>query len=191
VTVIPRQRIHHTVATGVVNTLPRSNSCVSWQPRSTSGSAFLRSSFPNFGSIGAQGVVSLAAQLSSRAPSHPIRFAKRIKRNDCYFSLLPSVLFRSAARIEKRWVEPIKLRQKLCGGLCVIAGVASEITLFSTCRRLCWQMEYQCDSCASSFRLPGHLQRHLNSWPLVAGERQCPKKWGLRPDLAAAAAAET
>ena len=26
---------------------------------------------------------------------------------------------------------------------------------------------------------------------MVAGERQCPKKWGLRPDLAAAAAAET
>ncbi len=52
-------------------------------------------------------------------------------------------------------------------------------------------MECQCDSCASSFRLPGHLQRHLNSWPLVAGERQCPKKWGLRPDLAAAAAGET
>jgi len=52
-------------------------------------------------------------------------------------------------------------------------------------------MEYQCDSCASSFRLPSHLQRHLNSWPLVAGERQCTKKWGLRPDLAAAAAAAT
>jgi len=114
VNVIPRQRIT-TMLQQVLLTPSRSNSCVSCQPRSSFGSAFLRSSFPNFGSIGAQGVVSLAAQLSSRAPSHPIRFGKA----HCFFPLLPSVLFRNAARIEKTWVEAIKIRHRLCGWLCV------------------------------------------------------------------------